>query len=115
MHDSHDPYTRSTTPLYGASSPTPPYSPYHRGRDFTETTYTTAPSTSHAPTIRTNSLSNEKPGQARINRLLSNLWLMSAATFRRLGKTEQARGSIQEAEAKDESNANVWVQVSDAL
>lgn len=36
---------------------------------------------------------------------------MSAATFRRLGKIEQAKGAIQEAEAKDESNPSVWVQV----
>jgi len=42
---------------------------------------------------------------------MSELWLMSAATFRRLGKIEQAKGSIQEAEVKDESNPNVWVQV----
>lgn len=36
---------------------------------------------------------------------------MSAATFRRLGKIEQAKGAIQEAEVKDEGNPNVWVQV----
>lgn len=48
---------------------------------------------------------------AKENRLLSDLWLMSAATFRRLGKIEQAKGSIQEAEVKDQSNPNVWVQV----
>ena len=44
-------------------------------------------------------------------RLLSELWLMSAATFRRSGKIEQARGAIQEAEVRDEENPNVWVQV----
>jgi hypothetical protein len=44
-------------------------------------------------------------------RLLSDLWLMSAATFRRLGKIEQAKAAIQEAEVKDESNPSVWVQV----
>ncbi|KAF9444615.1 TPR-like protein [Macrolepiota fuliginosa MF-IS2] len=49
--------------------------------------------------------------QARENRLLSDLWLMSAATFRRLGKIEQAKGGIQEAEVKDEGNSNVWVQL----
>jgi len=49
---------------------------------------------------------------ARENRLLSELWLMSAATFRRLSKVDQAKGSIQEAEVKDENNPNVWVQVS---
>ena len=48
---------------------------------------------------------------ARENRLLSDLWLMSAATFRRSGKIEQAKGSIQEAEVRDEENPGVWVQV----
>ncbi|KAI0919483.1 hypothetical protein AcV5_001535 [Taiwanofungus camphoratus] len=48
---------------------------------------------------------------ARDRRLLSNLWLMSAATFRRLGKIEQARAAIQEAEVKDENNPAVWVQL----
>ncbi|KAF9560412.1 hypothetical protein CPC08DRAFT_665457 [Agrocybe pediades] len=48
---------------------------------------------------------------ARENRLLSDLWLMSAATFRRLGKIEQAKGAIQEAEVRDENNPNVWVQL----
>ncbi|KAJ3970420.1 hypothetical protein EV361DRAFT_283689 [Lentinula raphanica] len=45
------------------------------------------------------------------NRLLSDLWLMSAATFRRLGKIEQAKGAIQEAEVRDEANPGVWVQL----
>ncbi|KAJ3899328.1 hypothetical protein F5879DRAFT_1061659 [Lentinula edodes] len=45
------------------------------------------------------------------NRLLSDLWLMSAATFRRLGKIEQAKGAIQEAEVRDETNPGVWVQL----
>lgn len=52
---------------------------------------------------------------ARSNRLLANLWLMSAATFRRLGKIEQARGAIQEAEVRDEANPAVWVQVKACL
>ncbi|OSX62812.1 hypothetical protein POSPLADRAFT_1065909 [Postia placenta MAD-698-R-SB12] len=47
----------------------------------------------------------------RDRRLLSNLWLMSAATFRRLGKIEQARAAIQEAEVKDDDNPAVWVQL----
>jgi hypothetical protein len=46
------------------------------------------------------------------NKLLSDLWLMSAATFRRLGKIEQAKAAIQEAEVRDEGNPGVWVQVS---
>ena len=44
-------------------------------------------------------------------RLLSELWLMSAATFRRSRKLDQARAAIQEAEVRDEENPNVWVQV----
>ncbi|KAF9025079.1 hypothetical protein BDZ89DRAFT_1068592 [Hymenopellis radicata] len=48
---------------------------------------------------------------ARETRLLSDVWLMSAATFRRLGKIEQAKGAIQEAEVRDESNPGVWVQL----
>lgn len=36
---------------------------------------------------------------------------MSAATFRRLGKIEQAKAAIQEAEVRDEKNPRVWVQV----
>ncbi|KAK7039453.1 hypothetical protein R3P38DRAFT_2899579 [Favolaschia claudopus] len=48
---------------------------------------------------------------ARETRLESDLWLMSAATFRRLGKIEQAKGSVQEAEVKDEGNPAVWVQL----
>jgi hypothetical protein len=36
---------------------------------------------------------------------------MSAATFRRLGKIEQAKAAIQEAEVKDSENPAVWVQV----
>ncbi|THH16080.1 hypothetical protein EW146_g4495 [Bondarzewia mesenterica] len=47
----------------------------------------------------------------RERRLLSDLWLMSAATFRRSGKIEQARGAIQEAEVRDEENPAVWVQL----
>ncbi|PFH52497.1 hypothetical protein AMATHDRAFT_139942 [Amanita thiersii Skay4041] len=48
---------------------------------------------------------------AKENKLLSDVWLMSSATFRRLGRIEQAKGAIQEAEVKDESNAAVWVQL----
>ncbi|KAG6840608.1 hypothetical protein C0991_005556 [Blastosporella zonata] len=47
----------------------------------------------------------------RSNSTPADSWLMSAATFRRLGKSEQARGAIQEAEVKDEGNAGVWVQL----
>ncbi|KAI0665604.1 hypothetical protein C8Q78DRAFT_1178413 [Trametes maxima] len=57
------------------------------------------------------SLSRHNVRLAKDRRLLSNLWLMSSATFRRIGKIEQARGAIQEAEVRDESNPAVWVQL----
>ncbi|KAH9929196.1 uncharacterized protein B0H18DRAFT_998043 [Fomitopsis serialis] len=64
------------------------------------------PSQSPVSTLR-----NQGARAARDRRLLSNLWLMSAATFRRLGKIEQAKAAIQEAEVRDESNPAVWVQL----
>lgn len=67
------------------------------------------PSVPPPPTRQDFKLKNDR--LAKENRLLSDLWLMSAATFRRLGKIDQAKGAIQEAEAKDQTNPNVWVQV----
>lgn len=52
---------------------------------------------------------------ARERRLLSDLWLISASTFRRLDNLEQARAAIQEAEQLDEENEAVWVQVRHAI
>ncbi|KIN96741.1 hypothetical protein M404DRAFT_162388 [Pisolithus tinctorius Marx 270] len=46
----------------------------------------------------------------REDKLLSDLWAASAATFRRTGKIDQAKGAIQEAEVKNPDNPNVWVQ-----
>lgn len=43
--------------------------------------------------------------------MLSNLWTMSAASFRRIGKIDQAAAAIREAELLDEENEAVWVQV----
>ena len=45
---------------------------------------------------------------------MSELWASSAATFRRLGKIDQAKGAIQEAEVKNQENPSVWVQVRPA-
>ena len=45
------------------------------------------------------------------SRILSNLWLMSAATFRRWGKIEQSLVAIEEAELLDPENPDVWVQL----
>ncbi|KAF9240835.1 hypothetical protein BU15DRAFT_87417 [Melanogaster broomeanus] len=51
------------------------------------------------------------PQISREDKLLSDLWAASAATFRRLGKIDQARGAIQEAEVKNQDNPAVWVQL----
>lgn len=45
------------------------------------------------------------------SRILSNLWLASAATFRRWAKYEQCLVAIEEAEVLDPENAEVWVQL----
>lgn len=44
--------------------------------------------------------------------LLSSLWLMSAATFRRNGKLSECRVAIQEAERVDPGEAEVWLQLA---
>ncbi|TRM66755.1 hypothetical protein BD626DRAFT_483705 [Schizophyllum amplum] len=72
-------------------------------------TQTPMPPPPALPPIESNSSANSRT--ARERRLLSDLWLMSAATFRRLDKIEQARGAIQEAEVRDENNPAVWVQL----
>ncbi|KAI7823554.1 hypothetical protein BC939DRAFT_451343 [Gamsiella multidivaricata] len=48
---------------------------------------------------------------ARSNKVLVTLWLLSASTFRRLGKMEDASKSIEEAERVDASNPEVWYQL----
>ncbi|KAG8760065.1 hypothetical protein FRC14_004164 [Serendipita sp. 396] len=48
---------------------------------------------------------------AREKRLIAELWLTSAATFRRMGRLEQAKEAIQEAESLDEGHPGVWVQL----
>lgn len=44
-------------------------------------------------------------------RILSDLWLMSAASFRRVGRYGQALVAIEEAENHDPENPAVWVQL----
>ncbi|ORY98882.1 hypothetical protein BCR43DRAFT_210215 [Syncephalastrum racemosum] len=47
--------------------------------------------------------------QRKEARLLSDLWLLSASTFLKINKTEEARKAIEEAENADwTSNPNVW-------
>lgn len=45
-------------------------------------------------------------------RLLVRLWLMSAATFRRAGKTDEARLAVQEAEKVNPGHPDLWVQLA---
>ncbi|KIY66738.1 hypothetical protein CYLTODRAFT_423141 [Cylindrobasidium torrendii FP15055 ss-10] len=59
----------------------------------------------------TSSLGAERARARRETRGLSELWLMSAAMFRRLGKLQQCLSAIQEAESMDARNGDVWVQL----
>lgn len=43
---------------------------------------------------------------------LGSLWLMSAATFRRAGRSDDARNAIQEAELVDPGRSEVWTQLA---
>jgi len=48
----------------------------------------------------------------RASKALIELWLASASTFRRLGNLEEAQKAIESAEEVDNSNPDVWCQVS---
>ncbi|ORY62875.1 hypothetical protein BCR35DRAFT_334838 [Leucosporidium creatinivorum] len=49
---------------------------------------------------------------ARATKLLVDLWLLSAASYRRAGRLEDAKGAIAEAEALDADDPDVWVQLA---
>ncbi|KAF9979156.1 hypothetical protein BGZ73_005324 [Actinomortierella ambigua] len=49
--------------------------------------------------------------RARAKKVLVTLWLLSAATFRRLGKMQDALKATEEAERTDASNPDVWYQL----
>ncbi|KAG9121498.1 hypothetical protein FRC07_002507 [Ceratobasidium sp. 392] len=53
---------------------------------------------------------NASSTEAIERRLLSDIWLASAATFRRSSRPVEAHDAISEAEWLDEANPNVWVQ-----
>ncbi|CAE6507377.1 unnamed protein product [Rhizoctonia solani] len=61
-----------------------------------DTTVTHVPTGSQAETLE--------------RRLLSDIWLASAATFRRSSRPNEAQAAIAEAEWLDEANPAVWVQ-----
>lgn len=72
---------------------------------------TTAQGNSSAATAQT---SHQLQPQAA--RILSRLWLTSAATFRRWGKMEECLGAINEAEdVAGDKDPEVWLQVSFAV
>ncbi|KAG9082786.1 hypothetical protein FRC06_004860, partial [Ceratobasidium sp. 370] len=91
----------------------------------TRTTDTTATTTSTIRTVQTSQTSNTATSDSTIiinsipttssaeaieRRLLSDIWLASAATFRRSSRPAEAHDAIAEAEWLDEANPNVWVQ-----
>lgn len=45
---------------------------------------------------------------ARANKVLATLWLLSATSFRRLDRMEEALRAIEEAEGIDASNPDIW-------
>lgn len=54
-----------------------------------------------------------QPLQPQAARILSRLWLTSAATFRRWGKMDECLGAINEAEdVAGDKDPEVWLQVS---
>lgn len=53
-----------------------------------------------------------RPLPAQAARILSRLWLTSAATFRRWGKLEECKGAINEAEdVAGDIDPDIWMQV----
>ncbi|WVN90955.1 uncharacterized protein L203_106200 [Cryptococcus depauperatus CBS 7841] len=90
--------TKSRTVSISSIAPTAIHSHYRTSRP---TPLPPAPISSSIIDTRT---SEEK-------RILSDLWLASAATFRRWGKLDQCLVSIMEAEGLDPGNENVWAQL----
>ncbi|GAA6051308.1 hypothetical protein JCM3770_006804 [Rhodotorula araucariae] len=51
-------------------------------------------------------------GNPRATKLLVDAWLASAASFRRAGRHDEARGALGEAEALDADDPDVWSQTA---
>ncbi|KAL5638932.1 hypothetical protein ACGC1H_003335 [Rhizoctonia solani] len=73
-----------------------------------ETVRTTTSVGSDATVTHTLTLASRAESLER--RLLSDIWLASAATFRRSSRPNEAQAAIAEAEWLDEANPSVWVQ-----
>jgi tetratricopeptide (TPR) repeat protein len=89
-------------------------SSFHRSQEslVTVVTITDAESSVSRPPLEPSSGPAAAGSDPRLTKLLVDLWLMSAASFRRWGKLEDALDAIREAEALDPTDADVWVQVS---
>ncbi|KAG8729678.1 hypothetical protein FRC11_008224, partial [Ceratobasidium sp. 423] len=61
-------------------------------------------------TTVTNTIPTGSRAETLERRLLSDIWLASAATFRRSSRPNEAQAAIAEAEWLDEANPSVWVQ-----
>ncbi|KAG0339198.1 hypothetical protein BG004_006924 [Podila humilis] len=64
------------------------------------------PTVTQRPTVKTQLRSR------RANLVLSSLWLLSAATFRRLGRMEDSLKALEEAERVYPANPDLWYQLS---
>jgi hypothetical protein len=53
-----------------------------------------------------------KQRRQRATKALTDLWLASASTFRRLGNLEEAQKAIESAQEVDDLSPDVWCQVS---
>lgn len=74
----------------------------------TQSSFTTN-TTGSDHTVQNQSMSSSS-AEALERRLLSDIWLASAATFRRSGRPNEAHAAIAEAEWLDDANPSVWVQ-----
>lgn len=52
----------------------------------------------------------EQPSNSKSIKTLQDLWLMSAATFRRWGKNDECKGAVEEAESLNPDSPDLWVQ-----
>ncbi|GAA5979953.1 hypothetical protein JCM10908_001476 [Rhodotorula pacifica] len=75
----------------------------------------TAPSASTETINAISSTASARPSPSSsplATKLLVDTWLASAASFRRAGKLEEARGAVSEAESLDVDDADVWTQLA---
>ncbi|GAA5915327.1 uncharacterized protein JCM6883_002403 [Sporobolomyces salmoneus] len=67
------------------------------------------------PTLSASTANPSKPDMTTnrlATRLLQEIWLASAASFKRAGKFEESKGAIWEAEQLDSTNPDVWASLA---